>query len=385
LSESSRRRRFEHVRRSAREALPAIVESTIRIAETAAPTGDEARRAELVRNMLSERGYAADMDDVGNVYARRGSHGGLAILLAAHTDTVFPRDTDLRVQRDGDTLRGAGVGDNSLGVAAMLGLLDLLDAAGIATQADMIAVANVGEEGLGNLRGIRAAVERYRDELGAVIAIEGHNLGRVTHAAVGSRRWRITVNGPGGHSWGAFGQPSAIHGLSRIVAAIGALDVPEQPKTTFNVGMIEGGVSINTIAPAASALVDMRSIDPGALNELSERVAAIARTVAGEGLTTNIEVLGERPAGQTPREHPLVLAAGEAVRAVGIDPIYDASSTDANIPISLGIPSVCVGITRGGQGHTVSEWVQIAPIADGLAQLAWLCLAADDWLAARPS
>src|SRR4029079_10911605 len=130
----------------------------------------------------------------------------------------------LRVQRDGDTLRGAGVGDNSLGVAAMLGLLDLLDAAGIATQADMIAVANVGEEGLGNLRGIRAAVERYRDELGAVIAIEGHNLGRVTHAAVGSRRWRITVNGPGGHSWGAFGQPSAIHGLSRIVAAIGALE-----------------------------------------------------------------------------------------------------------------------------------------------------------------
>jgi acetylornithine deacetylase/succinyl-diaminopimelate desuccinylase-like protein len=385
LSESSRRRRFEHVRRSAREALPSIVDTTIRIAETAAPTGDESRRAELVRNMLAERGYAADIDNVGNVYARRGSHGGPAILLAAHTDTVFPRDTDVRVQREEDTLRGAGVGDNSLGVAAMLGLLDLFDASGITMQSDMIAVANVGEEGLGNLRGIRAAVERYRDVLGAVIAIEGHNLGRVTHAAVGSKRWRITVNGPGGHSWGAFGQPSAIHGLSRIVAAIAALSVPEHPKTTFNIGMIDGGVSINTIAPTASALVDMRSIDPGSLDELSERVGTIARTAGGDGLTTSIEVLGERPAGQTPREHPLAQAAGDAVRAIGIDPIYDASSTDANIPISLGIPSVCVGITRGGQGHTVAEWVQIAPIADGVAQLAWLCLAADEWLAARPS
>ena len=376
MSESSRRFRFEQVRRAAREALPDVIDLTTRIAEAPAPTGEERPRARLVQTLLRERGYVAQLDELGNVYARRGDRGGKALLLAAHTDTVFPRTTDVSVTREADTLRGAGVGDNSLGVAAMLATLSLLDTLNLETEADIIVVATVSEEGLGNLAGMRAAVDRYRDQLGAVVAIEGHNLGRVTHAAVGSQRWRVTVRGPGGHSWGAFGQPSAIHGLARIVAAIAALEMPSEPKTSFNVGTIEGGVSVNTIAPSASALIDMRSADPGALEALVSRVGDIVKTAAGPGLQASVEVLGERPAGEVTLLHPLVLAAGEAVRAIGIEPIFDASSTDANYPISLGIPSVCIGITRGGAGHTVEEFVQIAPVADGLTQLLGLCVAA---------
>lgn len=290
-------------------------------------------------------------------------------MLVAHTDTVFPSGTDVRVRREGEALYGAGVGDNSLGVAAMIESLAMLDELKLESAPTIIAVSSVGEEGLGNLRGVRAAVERFRDAIGGVVAVEGHNLGRITHAAVGSVRWRVTVTGPGGHSWGAFGKPSAIHGLAAIVAEISRLDVPSHPKTTFNVGVIEGGTSVNTIAPFASALVDMRSVDPVSLNALVDRIGEIVARAAGDGLETNVEVLGERPAGQISPDHPFVRMAGDVLRELGFEPVFDASSTDANIPISLGIPSVCIGISRGGLGHTVNEYIEIPPIELGLSQL----------------
>lgn len=369
-------RQSQRVRATASELLDSVAERAIAICEIPAPTGAERTRAEYVAALLSGIGYAPDIDAVGNVYARRGDRGGKAVMLAAHTDTVFPAGTTLNVRRDGDCLHGPGVGDNSLGVSAMLGVLQILDTLSLETDADIIVAATVGEEGLGNLRGIRAAVERCRADLGAVIAVEGHNLGRVTHAGVGSTRWRVRVSGPGGHSWGAFGLPNAIHGLSRIIAEIAKLDVPEEPKTTYNVGTIEGGTSVNTIASEASALVDMRSSDAEALKELVDRVGSIVATAAGDGLTADVEVLGERPAGDCPRSHPLVGAAGNVLREVGFEPVFDASSTDANIPISLGIPALCIGITHGGLGHTTSEYIEVPPIATGLTQLGLLTLAA---------
>jgi len=364
------------VRATASDVLERVIERTIHISEIPAPTGAEHRRATAVAELLETSGYATDMDELGNVYARRGKRGGKVVLLAAHTDTVFPDHTDLTVRRDGSRLYGAGVGDNSLGVAATLGALEVLDRLSIDTDADVIFVATVGEEGLGNLRGIRAAVDRYRAELGAVIAVEGHNLGRVTHAGVGSTRWRVRVSGAGGHSWGAFGQPSAIHGLARIVTQIAKIEVPADPKTTFNVGTIEGGTSVNTIAADASALIDMRSIDSRSLKRLVDRVGQIVADAAGDELTVDVEVLGERPAGICPRSHPLVGAAGTVLRQLGFEPIFDASSTDANIPISLGIPAVCIGITHGGMGHTTGEFIEIPPVKTGLAQLSLLTVAA---------
>ncbi|HEY8597642.1 MAG TPA: peptidase dimerization domain-containing protein, partial [Thermomicrobiales bacterium] len=215
----------------------------------------------------------------------------------------------------------------------------------------------------------------HRDELGAVIALEGLNLGRVTHQAVGSRRLRITVEGPGGHSWGAFGNPSAIHVLGQIISAIDALEVPRDPKTTYNVGMIEGGVSVNTIAPRASLVLDLRSIDPAALEQVVGQVDAIVRGAASGEITTKSEIIGDRPAGRLAPDAPLMQATIAALRKLGLEPTLDASSTDANVPLALGIPAICIGLTRGGHAHRLDEWIDTAPIGRGMQQLVLLVAA----------
>jgi len=372
---------LNQLRAAAARRTAAVAALTQRICEVPAPTGNEWERAQLVASLWQERGYTPEIDAVGNVYVRRGKreHGPVLMLLA-HTDTVFPQTTPISVTRQGDILRGPGIGDNSVNVAAMIGALDLLDELGRETAVDIVAVADVGEEGLGNLLGARTAVERYRAKLGAVIAIDG-NLGKITHGAVGSKRWRITVRGPGGHSYGAFGTPSAIHGLGRIIAAIADLTVPQQSKTTFNVGIIEGGTSVNTIAAHASALLDVRSTAITALNRVADEVRTIVAQRAGAGLTTEIEVLGERPAGERSQSDPLVQLAAAAITWLGIEPSYGASSTDANIPISLNIPAVCIGITQVERMHTLEEFLYIPPIANGLAQLTRLCIEACTLLA----
>lgn len=354
----------------------AVADLAQRICEVPAPTGQEQERAQFVASLWRERGYLPEIDGVGNVYVRRGNHPKKpVVMLLAHTDTVFPATTPIRVVRQGDILRGPGIGDNSVNVAAMISALDILDEMAQETDVDIVAVADVGEEGLGNLLGARTAVERYQRQLGAVIAVDG-SLGRIIHRAVGSKRWRVTVQGTGGHSYGAFGTPSAIHGLGRIIAAIADIDVPKQPKTTFNVGLIEGGTSVNTIAASASAVLDMRSTDIAALEQVAQQVQAIVDKRAGPGLQTTIEVLGERPAGERSQSDPLVQLAADALQWLEIQPVYEASSTDANIPISLGIPSLCIGITQVKDAHTLNEYLIVPSIGKGLAQLTRLCIEA---------
>lgn len=372
---------LDQLRTAAETHVEAAARLAWRICEVPAPTGQEFERARLVASLWQERGYAPEMDAVGNVYVRRrGSDSGRPLLmLLAHTDTVFPAATPIVVRRLGETLHGPGISDNSVGVAAMLQTFDLLDELQIETATDILAVANVGEEGLGNLLGARTAVERYRAQLGAVLVVDG-GLGHVTYGAVGSKRWRITVRGPGGHSYGSFGTPSAIHGLGRIIAAIADLQVPPTPKTTFNVGVIEGGTSVNSIAAEASALLDLRSTDVEALNALAQQARQVIEQRAGRGLQARIDVLGERPAGERRLDDPLVQLAGETLHWLGIEPRYGSSSTDANIPISLNIPTVCVGVTRGEHAHTLQEFFQIPPLRQGLAQLARLCIEASLWL-----
>ena len=341
-----------------------------------APSYEERERAEFVAAAFDLVGLTAEIDDMGNVITRRkGTGTAKSLMFAAHTDTVFPRGTEIKVTRTDTEMFGPAIGDNSLGVAGLLGLVGVLDEAGIETPGDLLLIANVGEEGLGNLRGIREMVDRFEGELGAVIAVEGHNVGRVTHAAVGSKRIRATVYGPGGHSWGAFGQPSAIHELGKIIAKISALKVPDDPKTTFNVGIIEGGVSVNTIAPKASAIIDMRSVDPASLDRLASQVEEIISSTKGDQIRTEIEVLGERPAGRVDPSTKLVRVAGDILRELGLEPELNASSTDANIAISRGIPAICVGLTQGGGAHRIEESIEIAPIKQGIAQLAMLAAA----------
>jgi tripeptide aminopeptidase len=369
---------LDSIRRDAEARIEDVVDLTQRICAVSSPTGDESRRAAFVASLWRERGYDPEIDAVGNVYVRRGKHPNKPVLmLLAHIDTVFPASTPINIRREGDLLYGPGIGDNSASVAAMITLLDILDANGWETDTDLLAVANVGEEGMGNLLGVRTAVQRYRDTLGAVLVVDGR-LGYVVNAGVGSKRLKVTVSGPGGHSFGSFGTPSAIHGLGNIIAGLAAMKVPANPKTTFNVGTIEGGTSVNTIASTASALIDLRSVDTHLLDQLTEQAMAIISGQAGIGLQTSIEVLGDRPAGRISEDDPLVQLALRAVRWVGLEPNCVASSTDANIPISLNIPAVCIGITRGVQAHTIDEHLYISPIGQGLAQLVRLSLEASE-------
>jgi acetylornithine deacetylase/succinyl-diaminopimelate desuccinylase-like protein len=351
-----------------------VLDLTRRICQIPAPTFAEERRAAFVRDEFAAQGLEPWIDEVGNVYARRKGNGQGVLLLAAHTDTVFPPETDLTVRQEDDRLVGPGIGDNSLSVAALLTLPSILDQAGVYTEPDLLLCADVGEEGLGDLRGIRRAVADYRAQLRAVIAVEGHHLGRIYNRAVGSRRLRVTVTGPGGHSWGAFGNASAIHVLGQTIAAIARLEVPAEPKTTFNVGRIEGGVSINTIAPLATMDVDLRSAAPAALADLVSRVEAIVEKANDpeRGVAVQTEIIGDRPAGMTPEDAPIIQIACAILRELGLEPELDAGSTDANIPMAEGIPTLCIGLTTGGYSHRVDEYIDIPPIAMGLRQLALL-------------
>ena len=353
-----------------------IVETAIAIQQIPAPTFDETRRSRYVEQQMHTLGLAdVDVDAVGNVYGRRpGRAAGPGLLIAAHLDTVFPAGTDLSVRREGARIYGPGLGDNSLGVAALLHLAQALQRHDIANAGDIWFVANVGEEGLGDLRGMRAACDRLGDRIAAAIALEGTGPDRVIHAGLGVRRYRISAAAPGGHSWQNFGAPSAIHALVRLAAKLTELNAPKEPRSSFNIGVIEGGTSVNTIAERASLLLDLRSIEPAGLAGL---IAQVERIVVAEpeGFF-QVEIVGDRPAGRIAREHPLVQAAEAAYAAAGISVSFDSASTDANIPLSRGIPAVCVGVGDGENAHRLDEYIEPARVPQGMRALLWLALAA---------
>jgi len=380
--------RIEAVWAAAKAVTPDVLELTALISAVPSPTGEETAKSHLVEQLFATAGLATERDAIGDVVGvipgRLPSQPGTTrLVVAAHIDTVFPIGTPLEVKRSADRLSGPGVGDNSVAVAAAIKLADLLRMAGEAPEVDVLITGNVGEEGLGNLRGIREVLAS-RSDIGAVVALEGHNLGRVTHVAVGSRRFRITVKGPGGHSWGDFGRPNAIHGLSKLIAELDAIPLPRSPKTTLNVGMIDGGVSVNTIAPEASCLLDLRSIDESALRRLSDRVTRLVeRSNRGDAVVYAAESIGERPAGVVSADSPIVQIAAGTLTALGLEPSFDASSTDANVAIAEGIPAVCIGLTTGGNVHRTDEFIDLEPVSKGVAQLALLTLALAESLSAR--
>jgi acetylornithine deacetylase/succinyl-diaminopimelate desuccinylase-like protein len=358
-------------------ALPRVVEQTLALSHVPSPTFHEGEKARHVHQLMSAAGVReVQIDAVGNVIGRRPGRGGTgAVLVAAHIDTVFPVGTALTGHRDNGYLRGPAVGDNSLGVAALLALPELFDSAGLATDKDVLLAADVGEEGLGDLRGMKEIMRAHGREIVAAVAVEGHTLGRVTHRAVGSRRLKISVAGPGGHSWGDFGRPSAIHVLAGIMSQLTHLPVTRAPRGSFNIGRVEGGVSVNTIAPAASCELDVRSEEQAELERLVAWVEGVLARRQPREVTVTATTIGDRPAGAIPADAPIVATCCAALRALGIEPTLEASSTDANIPIGLGIPAVCLGITRGAGAHRIEEFVEIAPIANGLRQLALVTLA----------
>ena len=366
--------RLQRIREIVPDHVERAISRAIEIVRVAAPTNDEMDRATFVATLFERIGVDdVQIDDIGDVVARiPGRDRSKSVLIAAHIDTVFPRATRIEVIERPDRVYAPGIGDNCLGVSSVMAVTEILSAIGEVPAVDLLLTGNVGEEGLGNLRGMRAIMDAH-PEIAAVIAVEGHNLGRVTHVAVGSRRLRIHVSGPGGHSWGDFGNASAISAAAEIIHELNRITLPHSPKTTLNVGTIKGGISINTIAPTATFDLDLRSVEEFALDRLAERAERVIRGHRTD-ITTEIEVIGERPAGFVATDSPIVRHAVEVLEELGVQPAGDASSTDANIAIGRGIPAVCIGLTTGGNVHREDEYIDTAPIEKGLSQLVELAL-----------
>jgi len=359
-----------------------IIAEAVAIQQIAAPTFEEAQRAAYVQARLSAL-PALDpnslaVDDLHNVYAcLRGSDSARpAVLVSAHTDTVFSRQTSLCVRQGDDVICGAGIGDNSLGVAALIATAELLARSQVRLPADIWFVANSREEGLGNLEGIRAVYARLSERLGCAIVIEGMALGHVYIGGIAVKRLRIACHTEGGHSWLHFGRPSAIHHLMRLGAQIAALHPPETPRTTYNIGVIEGGRSVNTIASEAALLLDLRSETREGLAALERSILNLIELNRTNGVRFEVTTVGERPAGSLPRDHPLAQLAQETLAYLGIPPILEHGSTDANALLAHGLPAVTIGITRGGNAHREDEFIEVAPIVDGIWQLILLIGAA---------
>ncbi len=361
-----------------------VLELAIAIQQIPSPTFHEAQRAAFVEDKFRRLGLAdVGQDELNNVYARyRGEGVEGPVVVSAHTDTVFPSTTDLTVRHKNGLdsekalIYGPGLADNAMGVAGILALAEMLTRLELRPSRDIWFVANVGEEGLGDLRGMRAVVQRF-PSAAVFIVVEGGSFGHVFHQGIGVQRYRIDVSTPGGHSWGDFGSPSAVHVLSQIVADIAHIPRSTEPKTTYNVGVIEGGTTVNTIAAAASGLVDVRSTSA---THLKEMVHALERLVdqgnMQPGVHVNMKKIGDRPAGELARGSKAVRLAGEALKVVGWEQVmYMAGSTDANIPLSLGLPAVCIGLATSGNTHRLDEFLDPTFVPQGLSQLLLLALA----------
>jgi len=340
-----------------------------RITEIPAPPYKENRRAEYLLKRFVELGFKeASIDAEGNVIAlRKGSGGGRPkLVVSAHLDTVFPEGTDVTVKEKDGVILAPGIGDDSRGLAALLSLIKSLNANDITTVGDLMLVGTVGEEELGNLRGVKALFRDHTD-IDGFISIDGLGVARVVNQATGSHRYEMIFKGPGGHSFQEFGLPSAIHAMGRAIARISDLQTPSDPKTTFTVGTVSGGTSVNAIAAEAKMTVDMRSNSTEELLKLEARLLDLVKQAVVEEnarwksdkLSVEMKLIGDRPAGMVALDAPIVQATRRAVAAIARGPrvTFAGSSTDSNLAMSLGIPAVTIGGGgEGGNWHSRNEW-----------------------------
>lgn len=352
-----------------------IVEETVQLNEIPAPPFKEAARAKAFLERLRAAGLSdLEIDPEGNAMGlRRGTGGGPLVAVAAHLDTVFPEGTDVKVKRAGTRLSAPGIGDNSRSLAVLLAVVRAMDAAKIQTSSDILFIGNVGEEGPGDLRGVRHLFQkgRYKDRIKTFISIDGAGAGSdITNGGVGSKRYRARFKGPGGHSYGAFGLVSPAFAMGGAIARLSKVTAPTSPKTTFNVGVVGGGTSVNSIPFESWMELDLRSESPAELARLDATVNALmsqavdeenrTRSVAQGRIELAMTLIGDRPSGETPRTSPLVQTATAAVTALGMTPRFNFSSTDANIPMSLGIPAITLDSGgRGGRSHALDEWIDV--------------------------
>lgn len=359
-----------------------IDDEQARLTEIPAPTFQEADRAAAVKVLLSAVGLEVSTDKTGNVIGLlRGASDKELLVLSAHLDTVFPAGTDLTVRRDKSRMTAPGISDNGAGLSALVAIARAIHEARIQPQRSILFVANVGEEGEGNLRGMRALVESYRDRLKGVIVLDGSSVDHVTAKALASRRLEVVITGPGGHSWSDFGIPNPINALVRGSVRFISTRVPSSPRTTFNLGQIEGGTSVNSVPHEARLKVDLRSESDDELTRLEtalrECVTAGVRDEMESSrdrskgkLEWKLETLGNRPGGELAANSPLLAALRAADEFVGNQSRVERASTDANIPLSLGIDAIAIGAGgNGGGAHSLQEWYESDGRESGLKRV----------------
>ena len=365
-----------------------VTDQQIRLSEIPAPEFGEAARGKALAAIFEAAGLKVRTDETGNVIGESAGSDPGVILFVAHLDTVFPAGTDVAVKRDGTRLVGPGISDNAAGLAAIAGLARALSVSGIHTKKTIALAGDVGEEGEGNLRGVRALVDSYGSRLAAVIAVDGPSTDYITTQGIASRRFEVTITGPGGHSWSDFGEPNPITAIARGIVKFSAIRVPENPRSSFNFGVIDGGTSVNSIPARASVKVDLRSEDESELSRLESSLRDAMMAGAREemasspgagddytqlnqqALDVKFRSLGTRPAGALPKDSPLLATIRGVDSYLGNRSRLERSSTDANIPLSLGIPAVAIGGGgRGGGSHTLEEWYDPAGRDLGLKRL----------------
>lgn len=350
---------------------PQTMKNLVELTEIPAPPFMEQKRGERFMQMMKAAGADSIwVDEVGNVLAlRKGKIKSKTVVLEAHLDTVFPIETDVKVKYKGDTLYAPGIGDDTRGLTMVLTIMEAMKKAKVMTNADVIFIGVVGEEGLGDLRGVKHLFKNGNRKIDAYIAIDGGDIGRINNMALGSLRYRATFNGPGGHSWGAFGLANPHHAIGKAIdyfdTAAGAY-VANGPKTSYNVGRVGGGTSVNSIPFESWMEIDMRSVSPekllGIERILKEQMQRALddynmKVKKGDLLTLNLEKIGERPSGELGENLPLILKAIAATSYFDAQPTLTRGSTDSNIPIALGVPAITIG--RGGKSdnaHALDEW-----------------------------
>ena len=341
------------------------------IAAIPAPSFGEAERGAFILERFHEIGLdGVRTDEAGNVRgAYPGPVRGPLVLVAAHMDTVYPADAHRPPRREGARIVGSSVRDDSAGVAALITIAGAMRDAGASLPCALEFMSDTGEEGLGDLRGIRHRLRPEEPRPDAALLVDGP-LGQIVHQGVAVRRFSVRFETDGGHSWGDYGAPSAIHRLASVVHALSRLPLPADPRTTLNVGVFRGGTSVNAIAASAEIQVDFRSVETARVDALASELDRCVRSEGGRGVRATTAVIGDRPGGRLPPDHPLVVALREVHRAHGFETVLTASSTDANIPLSLGIPAVAMGVAGGGQVHSPNEWLDVATVLPGLHLLA---------------
>jgi len=356
------------------EMLSKIIDLLLAIQRIPAPTFGEAQRATFMFELFRSEGLQdVSLSAIGNVYARLPGLGSRPpLVVAAHLDTVFPENADLTVRVTDEKITGPGIGDNTAGLAGLLGLLWTLRLRQVVLPGDLWLVATVGEEGLGDLRGMRAVVDRFEDQPLAYLVVEGMSLGQIYHRALNVQRFRITARTEGGHSWVDHGRPSAVHEVAHLASRLTSLDLPSQPRTTLNVGVISGGTTVNSIAAQAHLELDLRSEDAGPLADLVAQMERLVRETNRQGVHVIVENIGQRPVGEIPTDHPLVRLAVDCLQSLGITPMLSIGSTDANVPLSRGYAAICVGLTTGSGVHTMNEFINVQPLSYGIQQLVGL-------------